>query len=273
MFNRWLYKHLPAVRQILTRTSYEYVSILDKDENVLLLNYGYADLDSGARPLPLCPIDEKHRYEVQLYHHVASTISSDWEGLVVLEASSGRGGGAYYIKRHFRPESITGVDFSRKAISFCNQHYEVDGLSFVHGDAEALDFPDASFDVVINIEASFYYPHVERFFNNVARILKPSGYFLYADMCYIEDLETWQAQLRKMGLMLLYEEDITPNVIKALALDRARRKKIIQQYVPGILHRPFDQFWGITGGGLSNCPDEMEGRVYKSYVFRKSPPS
>ena len=88
-------------------------------------------------------------------------------------------------------------------------------------------------------------------------------------MRYLDELEIWQTQLRNTKLQLLSEEDISANVIKALTLDRERRKRIIQQYVPRILHRSFDHLWGITGGGLSNGSDEIGERIYRVYVFRK----
>ena len=267
MIDRWLFTHLPGLSQVLTRITYEYISMLDKDNNVLFMNHGFADLDPDARPLELSKEDEKYRYQVQLYHHIASSIN--WVGLDALEVSSGRGGGSCYIQRHFHPKSLTGVDFSGKAISFCNDYYSIDGLTFLQDDAESLHFLDNSFDVVINVEASVYYPHVERFFSNVVRVLKPKGYFLYADMRYAEELEVWRAQLRSMGLELLGEEDITPNVIRALALDQERRTKLIQRYVPRILHRAFAEFAGITGAGLIPGLPRIGERIYRSYVFRK----
>jgi len=265
--NRWLYTHLPSLKQVLTRIGYETISILDKDDNMLFLNYGFADPGPGTKPLELPPEDEKHRYEIQLYHHIATSIN--WEGLEVLEVSSGRGGGSCYIKRHFQPKSVIGVDFSSKAVSFCNRYYFVDGLSFVQGDAESLHFPDNSFDVVFNVEASFYYPNIELFFSNVVRVLRPNGYFLYADMRYAEELKVWQTQLRNTGLELLSEEDITPNVIRALALDRERRTKLFQRYVPKILYWPFAGFLGITGTDLVPGSPRIGERTYRSYVFCK----
>jgi SAM-dependent methyltransferase len=243
--------------------------MLDKDEKLLMLNYGYAGQEPGIEILQLCPEEEPNRYEIQLYHHMATTIPINWQRCDVLEVSSGRGGGACYIKRFFQPISVIGIDFCQNAVDFCNHYYALDGLSFLHGNAETLDFPDESFDVVINIEASFYYPHVERFFNNVVRVLKPDGYFLYADMRYLEDLEAWRSQLRKLGLLLLSEEDITPNVNRALALVRKHRKKLIRQYVPDLLHDPFDRLWGITGGDLVNGRDGAGSRIYMGFVFQK----
>jgi hypothetical protein len=75
MTDRWLYAHLPSLRQVLTRITYEYVSILDKDNNALFLNCGFADPDPDARPLELSKENERFRYEIQLYHHIASSIN------------------------------------------------------------------------------------------------------------------------------------------------------------------------------------------------------
>jgi SAM-dependent methyltransferase len=270
MFNQWLYDNHPRIRQVLTHASYEWATILDKDNHFLLLNYGYVDLDHGSEPLPLSEADENQRYEIQLYHHLATMIQFNWEGLKVLEVSSGRGGGACYLKRQFKPESVTGVDFSRRAISFCNQYYANDGLFFMHGDAEALDFPDESFDIVVNIEASFYYPRIERFFNHVVRVLRPNGYFLYADMRYRDELKSWKMQLDNMNLQILKEENITDNVIRALELDKDRRARIIKDYAPGFLHKPFFQLSGVTGGGLINRSVNGNDRIYMGYVFHKN---
>lgn len=267
MINRWLFIHLPKVRQWLTRISYEFISILDKDINVLFMNYGYVELDPGAASLELPLEDEKHRYQIQLYHHVASSI--DWSRVNALEVSSGRGGGAHYIRQHFHPKSFIGVDFSTEAVSFCNRYYSVEGLSFFQDNAEALQFPDNAFDVVINLEASLYYPNVERFFRHVLRVLKPGGYFLYSDMRYVEEIDVWRTQLMNTGLELLREEDITRNVVGALALDQNRKRELVQRYVPRILHKPLYHFGGISGDGLARGEPKVGERIYFFFVLRK----
>ena len=55
------------------------------------------------------------------------------------------------------------------------------GCASSQGSALDLPFPDASFDVVLNVEASNDYGDRRRFFREVARVLKPDGIFLYAD--------------------------------------------------------------------------------------------
>ena len=267
MMNRWLFEHLPTLRQWLTRISYEYISKFDKDVKVLFMNYGYADLDPSAERLELGAEDEEQRYQIQLYHHVASAI--DWSRAKALEVSSGRGGGADYIHRRFQPHKFTGVDFSSEAVRFCSRYYSAEGLSFEQGDAEALHFPDNAFDVVLNLEASLYYPDVERFFSHVVRILKPGGHFLYADMRYTEEIEAWRTQLKNTGLELLREEDITPNVIGALALDQERKRNLVKRYTPRVLHKAFTHFGGISNDGLARGEPKEGERNYMFFVYRK----
>jgi ubiquinone/menaquinone biosynthesis C-methylase UbiE len=54
-------------------------------------------------------------------------------------------------------------------------------LTFVQGDAENLPFPDASFDIVVNVESSHTYPHFDRFAAEVRRVLRQGGRFVITD--------------------------------------------------------------------------------------------
>ena len=195
--------------------------------------------------------------------------SIDWQGRDALEVSSGRGGGAHFIMRHFKPRSYTGMDFSSRAIDFCRETYREDGLQFRHGNAEALPFPDNSFDVVVNVEASLYYPNIGRFFENVKRVLKPHGYFLYTDLRYEERVAAWRGQLKTVGLKLIHEEEITDNVLKAMALDRERRLELVNRYIPAILRRQFYHFAGLAPGSPEATP-HLDNRRYWYFVLQKA---
>lgn len=246
---------------------YEFISALNLKRDVLFMNFGYTAHHQGNTPIPLAPEDEIHRYPMQLYHHVAKHI--DWENVEALEVSSGRGGGAHFIMNHFKPKSYTGVDFSTRAIEFCRSNYNIEGLKFNHGNAEALTFPDNSFDVVLNVEASLYYPNITKFFEHVKRVLKPNGYFLYTDLRYEEKLEIWHAQLKNMGLKLVKEEDITDNVLKAMELDRERRMQLVDKYVPAILRKQFYHFAGLTPNAPNALP-HLDNRRYWYFVLQKA---
>jgi ubiquinone/menaquinone biosynthesis C-methylase UbiE len=264
MLNKVLFHRFPNLKSWLTRIEYEMISMLDKDRNAIFMNFGYAPHGTGV--LQLEPDDEKHRYPLQLYHHIAKHI--EWKNADALEVSSGRGGGAHFIMRHFQPKSYTGVDFSTRAIEFCRNQYKLHGLNFHHGNAEALTFPDNSFDVVVNVEASLYYPNITKFFDHVQRVLRKDGYFLYTDLRYEEKVEIWRAQLKNMGLKLVREEDITDNVLKAMELDQERRKQLVDKYVPAVLRKQFYHFAGLKPDSPNALP-QLENRRYWYFVLQK----
>lgn len=185
-----------------------------------------------------------------MYHHVVSAV--DLKGKNVLEVSSGRGGGAAYIAKHFQPQSVHGVDISGKAVKFCRGYYDIPGLSFSKGDAENLDFEDNSYDVVVNIEAAHNYPNKERFLQEVHRVLKPEGYFLFADMRPANKKEQLIELLKRSGFRIVSDEGITPNVLSALDKDNDQKLSFIECSVPKFLRRPFSMFAGIKGTRFYN---------------------
>jgi SAM-dependent methyltransferase len=190
-------------------------------------------------------------------------------GLDVLELGSGRGGGAAYITKHFTPKSYLGIDMTANAIDYCKKRYSIEGLSFSRCDADNLPFENASFDVVISVEASGLWRDKERTFRDIAHILKPDGYFLYADLQPYEHLNMRRAQLEASGLRLISEEDITPNVVKALVLDYERKWELINQLIPRLFRGIFYEFAGMNGAGLATGTPRDGDRVYYNFVLCK----
>lgn len=267
MLNKLLFHRLPNLKSWITRVQYEFISTLNMKRDVLFMNFGYSDHHEGRERILLDPEDELHRYPLQLYHHVAKHI--DWKNADALEVSSGRGGGASYIMRRFKPRSYVGVDFSMRAIDFCRSHHKLEGLRFEHGNAEDLKFADESFDIVLNVEASLYYPNLDKFLGHVKRVLRPGGHFLYTDLRYEEKVDEWHRQLKDTGLQLLKEEDITDNVLKGLEMDRERRIHLVDTYIPAILREQFYHFAGLKanapGGNL-----HLDHRRYWVFVMQKT---
>ncbi len=263
---RWVKDHFPWLRQAVSRLWYDYFSALDRKAEVLVMNYGYASLDGEAKA-ELSPKEEKNRYPLQMYHHLAGFVP--WKGKDALEVGSGRGGGASYIVRRFQPRSFVGLELSRTAVDFCRGYHLLPGLSFRQGDAEALPFADSSFDILLNVESSLYYPDVPRFLAEVLRVLRAGGLFIYADMRYLEEVPAWKEQLKASGLRLLREEDITANVANALRLDSERKLALIERRVPGILKPFFRTFTGLKGLSLALDKPRTGERVYLAFELQK----
>jgi ubiquinone/menaquinone biosynthesis C-methylase UbiE len=239
----WFY-HIPHwLRAPFVRIWYAGVSVLDREADMVFMNYGWAAADGDARSLHLAPEDEPNRYCIQLYHRVAGAV--DLAGRDVLEVGCGRGGGASFVMRYLKPRTLTGVDLTARAIAFCRKHYDTPGLTFVHGDAEALEFDESTFDAVINVESSHCYGAVDKFLAQVHRVLKPGGHLLYADTRSRADVPRLRLQLERSGLEVIEEELLNAAVVRALELDSVRKQALIQTRVPRLL-RPFLTRWAGT---------------------------
>jgi ubiquinone/menaquinone biosynthesis C-methylase UbiE len=253
-------------RRLLWRYWYPYLTHLTQKAGVNFLNYGYM----AGNAITLQPADEANRLSIQLYQHVAGTV--DLKEREVLEVSCGHGGGASYVARYLQPKHMLGVDRNPQAIKFCRSHYAVSNLSFVEGDAEALQFEDHSFDVIINVEASHCYGNMSRFLQEVARLLRPGGYFLSADFRTQAGYTVLNNQLLQSGLEIIKKEDITPQVLQAMKADNQAKLQLIQKFVPGLLRRPVAQFAGVKGSNIFNGFESGE-MIYLSYVLRNPNPA
>jgi ubiquinone/menaquinone biosynthesis C-methylase UbiE len=123
-------------------------------------------------------------FSEELYFHALRSTQRDApQPRRMLEVGCGPGWGLDMISRLEPASSFVGLDLSPKAIEFASKRSSnSERLRFMQGDAEALPFGDAEFDVVLNIESSHNYPHPEKFFAEAVRVLKPGGYLVHADM-------------------------------------------------------------------------------------------
>jgi ubiquinone/menaquinone biosynthesis C-methylase UbiE len=255
------------VKRFLWRTSYDFLARRYRDDRWTFMNYGYRPPHETSS-LALAPEDEPDRSCIQLYHLVAGAV--DLTGQEVLEVGSGRGGGTSFVARHLRPRRIVGVDVSPQAVAFSRARHTAPGLSFEAGDAERLRFAPASFDAVLNVESSHCYGDLSAFLNEVRRVLRAGGYFLYADFRARAVLEEWRAELLAAGMRLVREQDITPGIVAALDADDESKRDLIKTLVARPLVRAFLQFAALRGSIRYNAL--RKGTVvYRAFVFQKDP--
>ena len=254
----------PKCRRFLWHAWYNLIVNFDRDKELLFMNYGYSDIEPNDSPLLLQPAEEKYRCRIQLYHHVAKAI--DMTGKEVLEVGCGCGGGAAYIATHFGPAIMKGLDYSPRAIEACKRyHAAVPNLSFVHGDAEALPFDAGSFDIVVNVESSHSYRNPARFFKEVDRVLRPQGWFLIADFRGKSKIPEFRQQLQDARFQLQREENIAPNIVRALELDHDRKMGLIPQ---GLFKTPYQLFSGTKNSVTFKTFDSGE-LEYLFFVMQK----
>ena len=231
--------------------------------DVVFLNLGYEEDPPMA--LPLAESDEPNRFPIQLYHRTAT--QADLSGKRVLEVGCGHGGGATYLMRTLRPASYTGLDLNRAGIAFCRTRQNLPGVDFGHGDAENLPFPDRSFDGVINVESSGAYPHFPRFLAEVARVLRPGGHFLYADLRPHDSIAEWEAALAGAPMRMLSHQAINAQVLRGMEKNTQRSLDLIGR-MPTFLHRIGREFTGVQGSRFYRAL--QSGKLsYRMYCFSR----
>ncbi|MBB5908210.1 class I SAM-dependent methyltransferase [Actinoalloteichus hymeniacidonis] len=156
-----------------------------------------------------------------LYYYTLRQVPTeltDYHGKRILEVGSGIGGGLNFLSRVADGAELSGVDLSKTAVARANaRHFRPNKLSYTNGDAEDIPFEDGTFDVVINLESCHNYPHLDKFFSEVSRVLKPGGHFSAVDLFNDQHLANFkQAQSTNAQLKWLSETDISPQVISAV---------------------------------------------------------
>lgn len=255
------------VRRAIWKFWYPFLTRRLRADEVLFLNYAFEE--DPPRALALEPADEPDRACIQLYQHVAT--QTDLRGKTVLEVSCGHGGGASWLTRTLRPARYTGLDLNPRGIAFCRRrHAAVEGLAFVQGDAEDLPFRDATFDAVLNVEASHCYPHFPRFLAEVARVLRPGGEFLYADFRFNQGLADWERALAAAPLALRASRVINAEVLRGMNRNSDRSTALIVRHLPKWMHGLGRDFAGIRGSRVYAALARGD-LSYRSYRFEKLP--
>ena len=261
----------PAVEKLAWRVFYEVVALRGGEHATTFVNYGFAgpeETSAGA--------DDSH-FGLALYGAVAG--ARDIAGKDVLEVGCGRGEGSAFVFERFRPRSLTGVDLARAAIRHCRRRHDRPGLTFLGGDAENLPFPDASFDVVLNVESSHCYPHMSKFLSEVHRVLRPGGVMLYADFrptaptpageVAKDDIGELRRQLAGAGLKTVEEQDITAEVLRALSLSTPAVLAHIERDTPRAFRQQSIDYSGVEGS-LRFREFEDGTLTYRRFVLEKA---
>lgn len=93
----------------------------------------------------------------------------------VLDVACGSGNTALVAARRFG--TVAGIDFVPALVDRARRRAEADGLDidFQVADAQALPFPDASFDVVVSVFGVIFAPDQEQAASELLRVCRPGG--------------------------------------------------------------------------------------------------
>ncbi|MFN8016557.1 MAG: class I SAM-dependent methyltransferase [Acidimicrobiales bacterium] len=193
------------------------------DRHLRFLNFGYQVLDGEQPQGPKLGFAFPNKDSAQLLFQVMADTPID--GRVVADVGCGRGGNLWLLRRHHAPAATVGIDIASGSVRHAADAAPAEGSCWAVGDAEQLPLRDQSVDVVLNVETGATYPHIERFFREAVRVLRPGGHLLYADIVHAQVVDAHRRSLAALGMEELEARDISANVVAARD-ERSRRQAL-----------------------------------------------
>ena len=161
----------------------------------------FADVEPGSRRF--YELVEEHRYTKE-WHIPAAAGFANSKNLSVLEIGCGLGtDGAQFA---IAGANYTGVDLTQASVELAKRRFELFQLpgTFRIADAERLDFPDNSFDLVYSHGVLHHTPDTAGAVREIHRVLRPGGQAMV--MLYHRNSYNYRvniSMLRRTGVHLL----------------------------------------------------------------------
>lgn len=133
-------------------------------------------------------------------------------GSQLLDVATGRGASLFPAAKAVGPTGrVVGVDFSRAMVHEAMREIRAKNLKNVeaqHMDAEALLFPDESFDLVLSGFAIFFFPNLDKALSEFHRVLRPVGKVAVSTFAKVLPAEwEWLEPLLEKFVPMDQEED------------------------------------------------------------------
>jgi ubiquinone/menaquinone biosynthesis C-methylase UbiE len=120
-------------------------------------------------------------------------------GARVLDIATGRGAVLFPAAEAVGEQGhVTGIDLSKEMVDETSREVERRNLKNVeiqNMDAEHLEFPHGSFDIVFCSFAIFFFPQLERALSEMMRVLKPGGRLAVSTWAPLDERGKWYTDL------------------------------------------------------------------------------
>ena len=233
----------------------------DDADNFYAIVWGGEDIHIGlyeAQDEPI--IDASHRTVRQL----AKCLGDIGPQHKVLDIGSGYGGAARYLADTFGCE-VTALNLSEKENERNRELNKERGLSdkitVVDGSFEAIPADDESFDIIWSQDAILHSGHREKVLQEVARVLKPGGHFVFTDPMQSDDCPNGvlQSILDRIHLSTLGSPKFYRDNLSTLGMTEVSFEEHTQQLI---------NHYSSVLQETKNRQHELENAVTPEYIER-----
>ncbi len=204
-------------------------------------------------------------------------------GARVLDIATGRGAVLFPAAKAVGEQGhVTGIDLSKDMVEETGREIEKRALKNVKVqvmDAEHLEFPNGSFDVVFCSFAIFFFPQLERALSEITRILKPAGRVAVSTWEPVDERGKWYGDLLESYLPEKKQEAgpqskrgpvfNTPEGLKSILTVAGFNSIEILSESKEFSYTDEDEFWAVhwSHGGRKNL-EAIEGKFGREGLQR-----
>lgn len=180
----------------------------------------------------------------------------------VLEIGAGMGTDLAQFARN--GAITTDIDLSAGHLALARENFQLRGLTgtFIHQDAEALPFPDESFDVVYSNGVIHHTPNTQSVVDEIYRVLRPGGKAIV--MVYAQhSLNYWNEKVVKLGLRggLLQALSMGDILSRGVEMTRNNARPLVKVYTARRLRRMFARFSAVRISKRQLTAPELPSRL------------
>jgi SAM-dependent methyltransferase len=180
-----------------------------------------------------------------------------------LDVGCGTGALSATILALARPATVTGIDASEEYAAYAREQIGDARAEFRQGDAQALPFPDASFDATVSGLVVNFLPQPSRGLAEMARVTRPGGLVAVYVWDYAGEMQLmrhfWDAAAALDPAALELDEGrrfpvCRPENLQRLLTEAGMRDVGVRAVDVPTVFRDFDDYWSPFLGGQGPAP-------------------